>query len=97
MEELPPEQNIFSSDISNNLNYNDFDQFDNPDLNFDLGNQNINQEIIKSKDNTIKQLKRKLQAYEKNAQDQNQKLSDYDHLLVEFNSLNKNYSQLEMI
>ena len=95
MEELPPEQNIFSSNISNNLNYNDFDQFDNPDLNFDLGNQNINQEIIKSKDNTIKQLKRKLQAYEKNAQEQNQKLSDYDHLLVEFNSLNKNYSQLE--
>jgi DNA repair exonuclease SbcCD ATPase subunit len=95
MEELPPEQNIFSSNISKNLNYNDFDQFDNPDLNFDLGNQNINKEIIKSKDNTIKQLKRKIHAYEKNAEAQNLKLSDYDHLLVEYNSLNKSYAQFE--
>ena len=96
MEELPQDQNIFSSDISNNnLNYNDLDAINNPELGFDFGNDNINQDLIKSKDNTIRQLKRKIQAYEKNAQDQNLKLSDYDHLLVEYNSLNKNYSQLE--
>ena len=96
MEELPQEQNIFPSDISNNnLIYNDLDAINNPEIGFDLGNDNINQDLIKSKDNTIRQLKRKIQAYEKNAQDQNLKLSDYDHLLVEYNSLNKNYSQIE--
>ena len=94
--EEPQEQNIFSSEISkNNFNYNELDQLNNQELDFDLGNQNINQEILKSKDNTIKQLKRKIQAYDKNAQEQNLKLSDYDHLLVEYQSLNKNYTQLE--
>ena len=39
--------------------------------------------------------KRKIQAYEKNTEVQNQKLSDYDHLLVEYNSLNKNFSQIQ--
>ena len=94
--EEPQEQNIFSSEISNNnFNYNELDQLNNQELDFDLGNQNINKEILKSKDNTIKQLKRKIQAYDKNAQEQNLKLSDYDHLLVEYQSLNKNYTQLE--
>ena len=94
--EEPQEQNIFSSEISNNnFNYNELDQLNNQELDFDLGNQNINQEILKSKDNTIKQLKRKIQAYDKNAKEQNLKLSDYDHLLVEYQSLNKNYTQLE--
>ena len=94
--EEPQEQSIFSSEISNNnFNYNELDQLNNQELDFDLGNQNINQEILKSKDNTIKQLKRKIQAYDKNAQEQNLKLSDYDHLLVEYQSLNKNYTQLE--
>ena len=94
--EEPQEQNIFSSEISNNnFNYNELDQLNNQELDFDLGNQNINREILKSKDNTIKQLKRKIQAYDKNAQEQNLKLSDYDHLLVEYQSLNKNYTQLE--
>ena len=56
--EEPQEQNIFSSDISNNnnYNYNELDQMDNQELDYDLGSQNINQEILKSKDNTIKQL-----------------------------------------
>ena len=91
MEELP-QDNIFSSDVSNNnIDYDDLFQINNPET----GNQNINEELIKSKDNTIKQLKRKIQAYEKNAEDQNLKLSDYDHLLVEYNSLSVNYSQLE--
>ena len=90
------EQNMIPSDISyNNINYNEIDPLNNPDLDFDIGSSNINQELMKSKDNTIKQLKRKIRVYEKNAQDQNLKLSDYDHLLVEFNSLNKNYTELE--
>jgi len=87
-----PQDNIFSSDVSNNnIDYDDLFQINNPEK----GNQNINEELIKSKDNTIKQLKRKILAYEKNAEDQNLKLSDYDHLLVEYNSLSVNYSQLE--
>jgi hypothetical protein len=84
------------SDISNNnINYNEIDPLNDPELDFDLGNKNLSQELLKSKDNIIKKLKRKITAYEKNAQAQNQKLSDYDHLLVEFNSLTKNYSELE--
>ena len=55
-------------------------------------NQNI---LLQTKENLIKQLKRKIDALEKNAEEQNQKLSDYDHLLVEFNSINANYSQME--
>ena len=55
-------------------------------------NQNI---LLQSKENLIQQLKSKIDAYEKNADEQNQKLSDYDHLLVEFNSINQNYSQMQ--
>ena len=99
MEELPQEQNLFPSELQNNninnMNYSMFEQINHPGLDLDMGASNLNQNLLKSKDNTIKQLKRKIQAYEKNTEVQNQKLSDYDHLLVEFNSLNKNYSQLE--
>ena len=90
MEELP-QDNVFSDISNNNIDYDDLFQINNNELR----NQNINEELLKAKDNTIKQLKRKIQAYEKNAEDQNLKLSDYDHLLVEYNSLNKNYSQIE--
>ena len=89
MEELP------QNDIINNMNYSMFEQITHPGISLDLGSDNINQNLLKTKDNTIKQLKRKIQAYEKNAEAQNQKLSDYDHLLVEFNSINKNYLQLK--
>ena len=72
MEELP-QDNIFSPDVSNNnFNYDDLFKINNPEN----GNQNINEELIKSKDKPIKQLKRKIQAYEKNTEDQNLKLSD---------------------
>ena len=62
------------------------------DLDSNAMNQNL---LLQSKDDIIKQLKRKIEAYEKNAEEQNQKLSDYDHLLVEFNSINQNYSQMQ--
>ena len=99
MEELPQEQNIFPGELQNNnlnnMNYSMFEQINHPGLDMDVGMSNLNQNLLKSKDNTIKQLKRKIQAYEKNTEVQNQKLSDYDHLLVDYNSLNKNYTQLE--
>ena len=99
MEELPQDQNIFPSELQNNninnMNYSMFEQINHPGLDIDMGMSNLNQNLLKTKDNTIKQLKRKIQAYEKNTEVQNQKLSDYDHLLVEYNSLNKNYTQLE--
>ena len=101
MEELPQEQNLFPSELQNNninnMNYSMFEQINHPGLDLDMGASNLNQNLLKSKDNTIKQLKRKIQAYEKNTEVQNQTLSDYDHLLVEFNSLNKNYSQRSSI
>ncbi len=99
MEELPQEQNIFPGELQNNnlnnMNYSMFEQINHPGLDMDVGMSNLNQNLLKTKDNTIKQLKRKIQAYEKNTEVQNQKLSDYDHLLVDYNSLNKNYTQLE--
>ena len=99
MEELPQDQNIFPSELQNNninnMNYSMFEQINHPGLDIDMGMSNLNQNLLKTKDNTIKQLKRKIQAYEKNTEVQNQKLSDYDHLLVECNSLKKNYTQLE--
>ena len=55
-------------------------------------NQNI---LLQSKENLIQQLKSKIDAYEKNADEQNQKLSDYDHLIVEYNSLKASYAQME--
>ncbi len=100
MEDLPQEDNNFQTEGSinniNPMNYSMFDQIAHPGLSFDItGTQNLSQNLLKSKDNTIKQLKRKIQAFEKNAELQNQKLSEYDHLLVEFNSLNKNNLQLK--
>ena len=71
-----------------NLNYENEEQ----DMDSNAMNQNI---LLQSKDNLIKQLQRKIQAFEKNAEEQNQKLSDYDHLLVEFNSINQNYTQMQ--
>ena len=51
--------------------------------------------IIKTQENTINQLKLRIQAYEKNHTEQNQKLSKYDSLFIDYNSLSKNYSELE--
>ena len=78
------------------MNYSLFEQMMHPGFDFNSNSgQNISQDLLKSKDNTIKQLKRKIQAFEKNTEIQNQKLSDYDHLLVEFKSLNKINLQLK--
>ena len=71
-----------------NLNYENEEQ----EIDSNAMNQNI---LLQSKDNLIKQLQRKIEAFEKNADEQNQKLSDYDHLLVEFNSINQNYTQMQ--
>ena len=94
MEELSQGQNILSTDVKNNImNYSMFDQEIHGGLDIDIGSPNQN--LLKSKNNLIKQLKRKIEAYEKNAQAQNQKLSDYDHLFVEYNSLSKNFAQIQ--
>ena len=71
-----------------NINY----EMDEQDMDSNAMSQNI---LLQSKDNLIKQLQRKIEAFEKNAEEQNQKLSDYDHLLVEFNSINQNYTQMQ--
>lgn len=94
MEELSQGQNILSTDVKNNImNYSMFDQEIHGGLDMDIGSPNQN--LLKSKNNIIKQLKRKIEAYEKNAQAQNQKLSDYDHLFVEYNSLSQNFAQIQ--
>ena len=53
-----------------------------------------NEEKIKFQEDQIKQLKRALKAYQKNTQEQNQKLSSQDNLLIEYYSLNKNYTEI---
>ena len=52
-------------------------------------------DIIKNQENIINQLKRTIQVYEKNTEDQNQKLANHDSMVIDFNSLMKNYSELE--
>ena len=52
-------------------------------------------DIIKKQENTINQLKLRIQAYEKNHTEQNKKLSNYDSLFIDYNSLSKNYAELE--
>ena len=68
----------------NNFNYSG--------MNYPKGNMN---NIIKNQEITINELKRTIQVYEKNSQDQIRKLSKLDSLLIEYNSLLKNYSELE--
>ena len=52
-------------------------------------------DIIRSQENIINQLKSTIQVYEKNTEEQNRKLATHDSLVVEYNSLLKNYSELE--
>ena len=52
-------------------------------------------DIIRSQENIINQLKSTIQVYEKNTEEQNRKLSNHDSLIIEYNSLLKNYSELE--
>ena len=68
----------------NNFNYSG--------MNYPKRNMN---NIIKNQEITINELKRTIQVYEKNSQDQIRKLSKHDSLLIEYNSLLKNYSELE--
>lgn len=56
-----------------------------------------NEEKIKLQEDQIKHLKRALKAYQKNTQEQNQKLSSQDNLVIEYNSLNKNYAEVESL
>ena len=53
------------------------------------------QDIIRSQENIINQLKQTIQVYEKNTEEQNRKLANHDSLVVEYNSLLKNYAELE--
>ena len=62
----------------NNFNYSG--------MNYPKGNMN---NIIKNQEITINELKRTIQVYEKNSQDQIRKLSKHDSLLIEYNSLLK--------
>jgi chromosome segregation ATPase len=55
---------------------------------------NLN-DIIKNQENIINQLKRTIQVYEKNTEDQIRKLANHDSLVIEYNSLMKNYAELE--
>ena len=43
----------------------------------------------------IKTLQRKLKAFQIMTFDQNKKITKYDNLIIEYNSLNKNYTELE--
>lgn len=92
-----PQDIILSSNISDNsYNINNLDLMDNGefDYDYDLENPNISQELM-TKNKKIKHLKRKIQAYEKNAENQNLKLSKYDHILIEYTTLKKKYIKLQ--
>ena len=55
------------------------------------------EEKMKLQEEKVKQLQRKLKAYQKNSLEQNKKLSSQDNLVIEYNSLSKNYAELESL
>ena len=55
------------------------------------------EEKMKLQEEKVKQLQRKLKAYQKNNLEQNKKLSSQDNLVIEYNSLSKNYAELESL
>ena len=54
-----------------------------------------NDEMLKIKDEKIKMLNRKLKSYQKVNEDQSQQINAHDNLIIDYNSLNKNYLELE--
>ena len=54
-----------------------------------------NEEMLKIKDEKIKMLNRKLKSYQKVNEDQSQQINAQDNLVIDYNSLNKNYLELE--
>jgi len=54
-----------------------------------------NEEMLKVKDEQIKMLNRKLKTYQKLNEDQSQQINAHDNLIIDYNSLNKNYLELE--
>jgi DNA repair exonuclease SbcCD ATPase subunit len=54
-----------------------------------------NDDLIKLRDEKIKELQRKIKGYEQMSHQQNIKSTIHDNLYVEYNSLNKNYAELE--
>ena len=54
-----------------------------------------NEEMLKVKDEQIKMLNRKLKTYQKLNEDQSQQINAQDNLVIDYNSLNKNYLELE--
>ena len=54
-----------------------------------------NDDLIKLRDEKIKELQRKIKGYEQMSHQQNIKSTIHDNLYIEYNSLNKNYNELE--
>ncbi len=54
-----------------------------------------NEEMLKIKDEKIKMLNRQLKSYQKVNEDQSQQINAQDNLVIDYNSLNKNYLELE--
>ena len=89
-------------DLDGNIGYNlnQISNYSNNIQNFaysmDIGKPNKSiEESLKEKDDKIKSLQRKLKSYQKKNLLQNQKISSKDNLYIEYNSLNKNYAELE--
>ena len=54
-----------------------------------------NEEMLKLKDEKIRMLNQKLKTFQKVNQDQSQQINAQDNLIIDYNSLNKNYLELE--
>ena len=54
-----------------------------------------NDEMLKIKDEKIKMLNQKLKTFQKVNDDQSQQINAHDNLIIDYNSLNKNYMELE--
>ena len=86
--------NNIQSDYSKQINYSFQTSNTNPNQFQNQNNENIidEQKVLTEK---IKNLQRKLKAYQIMTVDQNKKLTEFDNLIIEYNSLNKNDTELE--
>lgn len=58
---------------------------------------NINKlkEIINVQNSTIEKQKAQIDAYKIQNKEQSEKISSYDHLIIDYNSLHNNYTKIE--
>ena len=85
---------LISSPITKNNSYVNFSGL-NSTSNYSIKGNVKNKEMLKIKEEKIKMLNEKLKTYKLLNSNQSNQLSEHDNLIIDFNSLQKNYFELE--